>query len=141
MCVLWQLYSVWWVFFLYLFVFSMSKALHNQLNFLTGISQRDYTQYYDHISKQHEEICRSIQEFFKKHIQYKFLDEDCKYLQTSVRKGNIGRGGGCWWRVLRTFCTHSRKDLTNKNNLFVYLCACLLFIFLKGFFPLMLASK
>uniref|UniRef100_A0A803Y3U9 Translation initiation factor eIF2 assembly protein n=1 Tax=Meleagris gallopavo TaxID=9103 RepID=A0A803Y3U9_MELGA len=45
-------------------------------NKLIGISQRDYTQYYDHISKQHEEICRSIQEFFKKHIQYKFLDED-----------------------------------------------------------------
>ncbi|KAF4793982.1 hypothetical protein TURU_107803 [Turdus rufiventris] len=43
---------------------------------LSSISQRDYTQYYDHISKQHEEICRSIQEFFKKHIQYKFLDED-----------------------------------------------------------------
>ncbi|KFP35100.1 Cell division cycle protein 123, partial [Chlamydotis macqueenii] len=45
-------------------------------NKLIAISQRDYTQYYDHISKQHEEICRSIQEFFKKHIQYKFLDED-----------------------------------------------------------------
>ncbi|XP_054044573.1 cell division cycle protein 123 homolog isoform X3 [Rissa tridactyla] len=45
-------------------------------NKLIGISQRDYTQYYDHISKQHEEICRSIQEFFEKHIQYKFLDED-----------------------------------------------------------------
>ncbi|KAM9029242.1 translation initiation factor eIF2 assembly protein [Ara ararauna] len=45
-------------------------------NKLLGVSQRDYTQYYDHISKQHEEICRSIQEFFKKHIQYKFLDED-----------------------------------------------------------------
>ncbi|XP_040450512.1 cell division cycle protein 123 homolog isoform X2 [Falco naumanni] len=45
-------------------------------NKLIGISQRDYTQYYDHISKQHEDICRSIQEFFKKQIQYKFLDED-----------------------------------------------------------------
>uniref|UniRef100_A0A8B9P391 Translation initiation factor eIF2 assembly protein n=1 Tax=Apteryx owenii TaxID=8824 RepID=A0A8B9P391_APTOW len=45
-------------------------------NKLIGISQRDYTQYYDHISKQHEEICRSIQEFFKRNIQYKFLDED-----------------------------------------------------------------
>lgn len=47
--------------------------------FLSGISQRDYTQYYDHISKQKEEICRCIQDFFKKHIQYKFLDEDCEY--------------------------------------------------------------
>ena len=47
--------------------------------FLSGVSQRDYTQYYDHISKQKEEICRCIQDFFKKHIQYKFLDEDCEY--------------------------------------------------------------
>lgn len=46
---------------------------------MSGISQRDYTQYYDHISKQKEEICRCIQDFFKKHIQYKFLDEDCEY--------------------------------------------------------------
>ncbi|XP_077194059.1 translation initiation factor eIF2 assembly protein isoform X1 [Paroedura picta] len=45
-------------------------------NKLIGISQRDYTQYYEHISKQKEEICRCIQEFFKKHIQYKFFDED-----------------------------------------------------------------
>ncbi|XP_023563826.1 cell division cycle protein 123 homolog isoform X2 [Octodon degus] len=45
-------------------------------NKLVGISQRDYTQYYDHICKQKEEICRCIQDFFKKHIQYKFLDED-----------------------------------------------------------------
>ncbi|XP_050792942.1 cell division cycle protein 123 homolog isoform X2 [Gopherus flavomarginatus] len=45
-------------------------------NKLIGISQRDYTQYYEHISKQNEEICKCIQEFFKKHIQYKFLDED-----------------------------------------------------------------
>uniref|UniRef100_A0A8B9QUH1 Translation initiation factor eIF2 assembly protein n=1 Tax=Anas platyrhynchos TaxID=8839 RepID=A0A8B9QUH1_ANAPL len=43
-------------------------------NKLIGISQRDYTQYYDHISTK----------FFKKHIQYKFLDEDCKYLNTSI---------------------------------------------------------
>uniref|UniRef100_A0A452UAX2 Translation initiation factor eIF2 assembly protein n=1 Tax=Ursus maritimus TaxID=29073 RepID=A0A452UAX2_URSMA len=43
---------------------------------LIGISQRDYTQYYDHISKQKDEICRCIQDFFRKHIQYKFLDED-----------------------------------------------------------------
>lgn len=70
----------------------MPKALHNQLTLLTGISQRDYTQYYDHISKQHEEICRSIQEFFKKHIQYKFLDEDCKYVKASVNKGSMGEG-------------------------------------------------
>lgn len=64
-------------------VFCMHRALYNYkyLKLLTGISQRDYTQYYDHISKQHEEICKSIQEFFKKHIQYKFLDEDCEYFE------------------------------------------------------------
>ncbi|KAK7823900.1 hypothetical protein U0070_020571, partial [Myodes glareolus] len=48
-------------------------------NKLIGISQRDYTQYYDHISKQKEEIRRCIQDFFTEHIQYKFLDEDCEY--------------------------------------------------------------
>uniref|UniRef100_A0A8C6QWA1 Translation initiation factor eIF2 assembly protein n=1 Tax=Nannospalax galili TaxID=1026970 RepID=A0A8C6QWA1_NANGA len=32
-------------------------------NKLIGISQRDYTQYYDHISKQKEKICRCIQDF------------------------------------------------------------------------------
>ncbi|XP_039617221.1 cell division cycle protein 123 homolog [Polypterus senegalus] len=45
-------------------------------NKLIGISQRDYTQYYDHISKQEGELCRSIQDFFKDNIQYAFLDED-----------------------------------------------------------------
>ncbi|XP_073407354.1 translation initiation factor eIF2 assembly protein [Dendrobates tinctorius] len=45
-------------------------------NKLIGISQRDYTQYYEHVCKQKEDICRSIQEFFKENIQYKFLDED-----------------------------------------------------------------
>ncbi|XP_056133861.1 cell division cycle protein 123 homolog [Lampris incognitus] len=45
-------------------------------NKLIGISQRDYTQYYQHISKQEDQICLSIQEFFTQHIQYNFLDED-----------------------------------------------------------------
>ncbi|NP_001087878.1 cell division cycle protein 123 homolog [Xenopus laevis] len=45
-------------------------------NKLIGISQRDYTQYYDHISKQKEEIRKSIQYFFQEHIQYNFPDED-----------------------------------------------------------------
>ncbi|XP_033888054.2 cell division cycle protein 123 homolog isoform X1 [Acipenser ruthenus] len=45
-------------------------------NKLIGISQRDYTQYYDHISKQEDDTCRSIQDFFQENIQYKFLDED-----------------------------------------------------------------
>uniref|UniRef100_A0A673YNX3 Translation initiation factor eIF2 assembly protein n=1 Tax=Salmo trutta TaxID=8032 RepID=A0A673YNX3_SALTR len=45
-------------------------------NKLIGISQRDYTQYYHHISKQEAQICHSIQEFFSQHVQYQFLDED-----------------------------------------------------------------
>ncbi|KAG5267623.1 hypothetical protein AALO_G00223800 [Alosa alosa] len=43
---------------------------------LIGISQRDYTQYYHHVSKQEDSICQSIQDFFRDHIQYKFLDDD-----------------------------------------------------------------
>ncbi|XP_040199329.1 cell division cycle protein 123 homolog isoform X1 [Rana temporaria] len=45
-------------------------------NKLIGISQRDYTQYYDHICKQKEDIQRSIQKCFQKDIQYNFFDED-----------------------------------------------------------------
>ncbi|XP_077329113.1 translation initiation factor eIF2 assembly protein isoform X2 [Lithobates pipiens] len=45
-------------------------------NKLIGISQRDYTQYYDHICKQKEDIQRSIQKFFQKDVQYNFFDED-----------------------------------------------------------------
>ncbi|XP_067347093.1 translation initiation factor eIF2 assembly protein isoform X2 [Channa argus] len=45
-------------------------------NKLIAISQRDYTQYYQHILKQEEQICQAIQEFFNQHIQYNFLDED-----------------------------------------------------------------
>lgn len=57
-------------------------------NRLIGVSQRDYTQYYGHISKQKEEICRCIQEFFKKHVQYKFLDEDFVF---DVYRDSMGR--------------------------------------------------
>uniref|UniRef100_A0AAQ5YHK3 Translation initiation factor eIF2 assembly protein n=1 Tax=Amphiprion ocellaris TaxID=80972 RepID=A0AAQ5YHK3_AMPOC len=45
-------------------------------NKLIAISQRDYTQYYQHILKQEPQICQAIQEFFSQHIQYNFLDED-----------------------------------------------------------------
>ncbi|KAG8440019.1 hypothetical protein GDO86_005985 [Hymenochirus boettgeri] len=45
-------------------------------NRLIGVSQRDYTQYYDHISKQKGEICKAIQDFFQEHIMYNFPDED-----------------------------------------------------------------
>uniref|UniRef100_A0A8D0L9X1 Translation initiation factor eIF2 assembly protein n=1 Tax=Sphenodon punctatus TaxID=8508 RepID=A0A8D0L9X1_SPHPU len=57
-------------------------------NKLIGISQRDYTQYYEHISKQKEKICRCIQEFFKKHIQYKFFNEDFVF---DVYRDSMGR--------------------------------------------------
>ncbi|XP_061570296.1 cell division cycle protein 123 homolog [Cololabis saira] len=45
-------------------------------NKLIAISQRDYTQYYQHILKQEEHIRQAVQEFFSQHIQYKFPDED-----------------------------------------------------------------
>uniref|UniRef100_A0A8C9ZH41 Translation initiation factor eIF2 assembly protein n=1 Tax=Sander lucioperca TaxID=283035 RepID=A0A8C9ZH41_SANLU len=45
-------------------------------NKLIAISQRDYTQYYQHVWKQEEQICHAIQGFFSQHIQYNFLDED-----------------------------------------------------------------
>lgn len=45
-------------------------------NKLIAISQRDYTQFYHHILKQEELISHAIQDFFNKHIQYHFLDED-----------------------------------------------------------------
>uniref|UniRef100_A0A8C3AJZ2 Translation initiation factor eIF2 assembly protein n=1 Tax=Cyclopterus lumpus TaxID=8103 RepID=A0A8C3AJZ2_CYCLU len=41
-----------------------------------AISQRDYTQHYQHLLKQEEHILHAVQEFFSQHIQYKFLDED-----------------------------------------------------------------
>ncbi|MEQ2161998.1 hypothetical protein GOODEAATRI_015440 [Goodea atripinnis] len=47
-------------------------------NKLIAISQRDYTQYYQHILKQEEQISQAIQEFFSQHVQYNFLDEDCE---------------------------------------------------------------
>uniref|UniRef100_A0A3Q2CA00 Translation initiation factor eIF2 assembly protein n=1 Tax=Cyprinodon variegatus TaxID=28743 RepID=A0A3Q2CA00_CYPVA len=45
-------------------------------NKLIAISQRDYTQYYQHILKQEEQISQAIQDFFSQHVQYNFLDED-----------------------------------------------------------------
>uniref|UniRef100_A0A3B4XQD4 Translation initiation factor eIF2 assembly protein n=1 Tax=Seriola lalandi dorsalis TaxID=1841481 RepID=A0A3B4XQD4_SERLL len=45
-------------------------------NKLIAISQRDYTQYYQHVLKQEEQISQAVQEFFSQHIQYNFLDED-----------------------------------------------------------------
>ncbi|XP_061108518.1 cell division cycle protein 123 homolog isoform X2 [Conger conger] len=45
-------------------------------NKLIGISQRDYTQHYQHIYKQQDQICSALLDFFQEHVQYKFLDED-----------------------------------------------------------------
>lgn len=43
-----------------------------------AVSQRDYTQYYQHILKQEQHISQAIQDFFSQHVQYRFLDEDCE---------------------------------------------------------------
>ncbi|XP_026778440.3 cell division cycle protein 123 homolog isoform X1 [Pangasianodon hypophthalmus] len=45
-------------------------------NKLIGISQRDYTQHYQHISKQEASISSSIQQFFREHIQHQFPNDD-----------------------------------------------------------------
>ncbi|KAM8884373.1 translation initiation factor eIF2 assembly protein [Synchiropus picturatus] len=45
-------------------------------NKLIAISQRDYTQFYQHVLKQEQQICQAIQDFFSLHVQYRFLDED-----------------------------------------------------------------
>lgn len=61
-------------------------------------------QYYDHISKQKEEILRSIQDFFKEHIQYKFLDEDCEY-SLSVQWCETGHWASL--TMVRLYTAHS----------------------------------
>uniref|UniRef100_A0A9J8BWZ0 Translation initiation factor eIF2 assembly protein n=2 Tax=Cyprinus carpio TaxID=7962 RepID=A0A9J8BWZ0_CYPCA len=45
-------------------------------NKVIAISQRDYTQHYQHIAKQEASISSSILGFFRDHIQYRFPDED-----------------------------------------------------------------
>ncbi|XP_048356050.1 cell division cycle protein 123 homolog isoform X2 [Sphaerodactylus townsendi] len=86
-------------------------------NKLIGISQRDYTQYYEHISKQKEEICRCIQEFFRKHIQYKFLDEDFVF---DVYRDSWGR---VWLIDFNPFgevtdsLLFTWEEILSKNNL------------------------
>ncbi|XP_027899911.1 translation initiation factor eIF2 assembly protein isoform X1 [Xiphophorus couchianus] len=45
-------------------------------NKLIAVSQRDHTQYYQHILKQEQHISQAIQDFFSQHVQYRFLDED-----------------------------------------------------------------
>uniref|UniRef100_A0A8C5W928 Translation initiation factor eIF2 assembly protein n=1 Tax=Leptobrachium leishanense TaxID=445787 RepID=A0A8C5W928_9ANUR len=56
---------------------------------LIGISQRDYTQYYEHVGKQETDLCKSIEHFFQEHIQYKFLDEDFVFDIYKDSKGKI----------------------------------------------------
>uniref|UniRef100_A0A3Q3WFC6 Translation initiation factor eIF2 assembly protein n=1 Tax=Mola mola TaxID=94237 RepID=A0A3Q3WFC6_MOLML len=58
-------------------------------NKLIAISQRDYTQYYQHILKQEEQICQAIQEFFIQHIQYNFLDEDFVLTVFHILQGKV----------------------------------------------------
>ncbi|KAG8576952.1 hypothetical protein GDO81_010027 [Engystomops pustulosus] len=57
-------------------------------NKLIGISQRDYTQYYEHICKQKEDIRRTVQDFFKENIQYKFFDEDYVF---DIYRDSVGK--------------------------------------------------
>ncbi|XP_076861446.1 translation initiation factor eIF2 assembly protein isoform X2 [Brachyhypopomus gauderio] len=57
-------------------------------NKLIGISQRDYTQYYQHISKQETSISSSILQFFKDTIQHQFPDED---FVLDVYRDSVGR--------------------------------------------------
>lgn len=45
----------------------------------SAVSQRDHTQYYQHILKQEEQICQAVEAFFSQHVQYNFLDEDCEF--------------------------------------------------------------
>ncbi|KAM6985662.1 translation initiation factor eIF2 assembly protein [Aplochiton taeniatus] len=86
-------------------------------NKLIAISQRDYTQYYQHISKQEEQISQSIQEFFSQHIQYKFLDED---FVLDVYRDSWGK---VWLIDLNPFgevtdsLLFTWEELTSGNNL------------------------
>ncbi|KAL6459638.1 hypothetical protein MHYP_G00313970 [Metynnis hypsauchen] len=57
-------------------------------NKLIGISQRDYTQHYQHISKQEASISSSILLFFRNHIQHQFPDED---FVLDVYRDSMGR--------------------------------------------------
>lgn len=57
---------------------SIEAVLWCRVSLHPAISQRDYTQYYQHILKQEEQICQAIQDFFSQHMQYNFLDEDCE---------------------------------------------------------------
>uniref|UniRef100_A0A2K5NZK1 Translation initiation factor eIF2 assembly protein n=1 Tax=Cercocebus atys TaxID=9531 RepID=A0A2K5NZK1_CERAT len=86
-------------------------------NKLIGISQRDYTQYYDHISKQKEEICRCIQDFFKKHIQYKFLDED--FVFDIYRDSRVSKNCLICFKIraVTDSLLFTWKELISENNL------------------------
>ncbi|XP_066524714.1 translation initiation factor eIF2 assembly protein [Hoplias malabaricus] len=57
-------------------------------NKLIGISQRDYTQHYQHISKQEESISASVLQFFRDNIQHQFPDED---FVLDVYRDSMGR--------------------------------------------------
>uniref|UniRef100_A0A8C7DF44 Translation initiation factor eIF2 assembly protein n=1 Tax=Oncorhynchus kisutch TaxID=8019 RepID=A0A8C7DF44_ONCKI len=81
-------------------------------NKLIGISQRDYTQYYHHISKQEAQICHSIQEFFSQHVQYQFLDEDCEWDSGKVWLIDLNPFGEVTDSLLFTW-----EELTSGNSL------------------------
>ncbi|KAL0627762.1 Cell division cycle protein 123-like protein [Plecturocebus cupreus] len=83
----------------------------------TSISQRDYTQYYDHISKQKEDICRGIQDFFKKHIQYKFLDEDFVFDIYRDSRGKVWLIDFNPFGEVTDSLLFTWEELTSENNL------------------------
>ncbi|KAL8220811.1 UNVERIFIED_CONTAM: hypothetical protein K2H54_055182 [Gekko kuhli] len=86
-------------------------------NKLIGISQRDYTQYYEHISKQKEEICRCIQEFFKKHIQYKFFDEDFVFdVYRDSRKQSFPSNSLVWFMAFSCNCCKVLKEEVSQQK-------------------------
>ncbi|XP_007905820.1 cell division cycle protein 123 homolog [Callorhinchus milii] len=58
-------------------------------NKLIGIAQRDHTQYYDHVCKLEADILTAIKDFFRKQIQYKFLDEDFVFDVYRDSKGKV----------------------------------------------------
>nr|XP_048317213.1 cell division cycle protein 123 homolog [Myodes glareolus] len=86
-------------------------------NKLIGISQRDYTQYYDHISKQKEEIRRCIQDFFTEHIQYKFLDEDFVFDIYRDSRGKVWLIDFNPFGEVTDSLLFTWEELTSENNL------------------------
>uniref|UniRef100_A0A673K8A1 Translation initiation factor eIF2 assembly protein n=1 Tax=Sinocyclocheilus rhinocerous TaxID=307959 RepID=A0A673K8A1_9TELE len=81
-------------------------------NKVIAISQRDYTQHYQHIAKQEDSISSAILEFFRDHIQYQFPDEDCKCISGRVWLIDFNSFGEVTDSLLFTW-----EELTSGKNL------------------------